>query len=286
MTVKYKLGATIPVAQYANLLPEVEVEADSLEDAERQVLPYIEDFFNKYAEGNKKIGAAKNALSKTRVLYKDIFGNEIFYDDSAHVYTNTLGEIYLSGSQFAARFEKPFDAQKISELMIAKHKLAPADAQKIQDMWSLKATASASYGTAIHAALELYGKYKDLAESVEKETHLHDNHTLNRAVVAFYKDHPDTTNVGYECLVVDHAMKRAGRIDRLEYDKDGSVYVADFKTNYDINKSLNKYWQQLSFYAAILKANKLKVRGLKIYHWDDYKWDTIVGDVIDIDRAK
>jgi len=61
------------------------------------------------------------------------------------------------------------------------------------------------------------------------------------------------------------------------------VYITDFKTNFDINKNLKKYWLQLSFYAAILKANGMTVKGLKIYHYTGEKWDTIPGEVIDID---
>lgn len=281
--IKYTLTAVVPVAQYANLQPQIQVEAESIEEAEKMVLPYIEDFFNKYSDGDKKIGSAKIVKSKTRNLETDIFGNQIYYDDSLHQYTNALGEIYLSGSKFAEQFEKPFDAKKISDLMATKHKLNKEDAQKIQDMWSLKALASASYGTAIHAALELYGKYRDLAEQMQKETHIHDNNSLNRAVELFYADHPDTKNVKYECLIVDHAKKRAGRIDRLEKNSDG-VYVTDFKTNFDLEKALDKYWMQLSFYAAILEANGMKVKGLKIYHWNDKEWRTLENKVIKIDK--
>lgn len=281
--VKYTLTAVVPVAQYANLQPQIQVEAESIEEAEKQVLPYIEDFFNKYSDGDKKIGAAKLIKSKTRSLEKDIFGNEIFYDDVLHQYTNSLGEIYMSGSKYAEQFEKPFNSQDIADKIVAKHKLSRSEAAKIQEMWELKSRASASYGTAIHAALELYGKYKDLAESIDKITHIHDNNSLNRAVQLFYSDHPDTKNVKNECLIVDHSKKRAGRIDRLEYDKDG-VYVTDFKTNYDIQKSLKKYWLQLSFYASILEANGLHVKGLKIYHWNDIEWTTIDHEVIDIDK--
>ena len=105
--VKYTLTAVVPVAQYANLQPAIEVEADSIEDAEKQVLPYIESFFNKYSEKHK-IGAEKRAASPDRLLLKDIFGNEIFYDDKKHEYSNALGEVYLSGSQFAK--EEEFDS--------------------------------------------------------------------------------------------------------------------------------------------------------------------------------
>ena len=220
-------------------------------------------------------------------LVKDIFGNEIFYDDTLHQYTNALGEVYLSGSQYAGQFESPFDAEMISGKMANKFGLSSDEAESIRDMWALKAEASASFGTAIHAALELYGKYKWLAEKVDKETHFHDNPVLKQAVSSFYSEYPNLDGVRYESLVVDHKMKRAGRIDRLEYCvEDDSWYITDFKSNTDIKKSLKKYWKQLSFYAAILIANGCKVKGLKIYHYTGDKWDTIVGDVINIDEVK
>lgn len=222
--------------------------------------------------------------SETAYLVKDIFGNEIFYDDVKHQYTNSLGEVYLSGSAYAGQFEKPFDAEFISSLMAKKHKLTDEETQLVRDMWSLKGDASASFGTAIHAALELYGKYKKIADKIGKETHLHDNGVLNTAVVAFYEEYPDTDGIEYEALVVDHKTKRAGRIDRLEFDEDGGVWVTDFKTNFDVKKSLKKYWRQLSFYAAILRANGLTVKGLKIYHYTNDEWVTYKGEVIDIDK--
>lgn len=228
----------------------------------------------------------KNVRSKTAKLTEDIFGNKIFYDDAAHRYTNAVGEVYLSGSAYAGSFEKPFDADFISGMMATKNGLTDEDAQTIRDMWRLKGEASASLGTAIHAALELYGKYKQIADKLGKETHLHDNTILNKAVKSFYDEHPETDNIAYEALVVDHKKKRAGRIDRLEYNDDGTVTITDFKTNFDVKKSLKKYWLQLSFYAAILKANGLKVRELKIYHYANDEWTTIEGKVIDIDAKK
>lgn len=275
---------------------------------------------NVYIEYEKK---RKTVRSETSELVKDIFGNEIFYDDVSHKYTNALGEVYLSGSKYAEQFETEFAKGDISLAMANKaavvkkakdlgieipenhtansvlgliheveenyrpaYQEVSATADEIQKMWKLKALASASYGTAIHLALELYGRFKQLAESLGKETHLHDNTVLGQAVTSFYEEHPDVSNARYECLVVDHSKKRAGRIDRIEINEDKSVYITDFKTNSDIKKSLSKYWLQLSFYAAILKANGVKVKGLKIYHYADNKWDTILGDVVDIDKEE
>lgn len=281
---KYTLTATIPTQQYGNIQPSIEVEAASLDEAESFAVPHVEALWAKFGSKPLETNEMKRA-SGDRKLVKDIFGNEIYYDDVNHIYTNSVGEVYLSGSVFADKSEKPFDAEKISELMRMKNGLPKGSDQTIRDMWRLKADASASFGTSIHAALELYGKYKELGQSLGKETYLHDNFTLNQAVTLFYAEHPETKGIGYECLVVDHAKKRAGRIDRIEEDYEGA-YVTDFKTNFDVKKSIKKYWLQLSFYAAILKANGINVKGLKIYHYDGEKWSTITHEVIDIDEPK
>lgn len=282
---KYTLTATIPTQQYGNIQPSIEIEAETLEEAQAATYPHIEAIWAKYGTKPLETNETKR-ISSSRKLVKDIFGNEIYYDDDLHQYTNSLGEIYLSGSAFADKSERAFDGERISELMRIKAGLDKGEDQTIRDMWSLKATASASFGTAIHAALELYGKYKQLGESLGKETHLHDNHVLNKAVVSFYEEFPSVDNLKFEALVVDHKKKRAGRIDRIEIDEDGGVWVTDFKTNFDVKKSIKKYWLQLSFYAAILKANGLTVKGLKIYHYDGEVWTTIPNEVIDIDESK
>ena len=49
--VSYTLKATIPTGQYANIQPEITVEAESIEAAERAVMPYIESMFAKYRDG-------------------------------------------------------------------------------------------------------------------------------------------------------------------------------------------------------------------------------------------
>lgn len=52
--ISYTLKAVIPVGQYANIQPEVTVQAKSIEAAERAVMPYIETLFAKYRDGGVK----------------------------------------------------------------------------------------------------------------------------------------------------------------------------------------------------------------------------------------
>ena len=49
--VSYEVKAIIPVGMYANIQPGIVVQAETLEQAERAVMPHIEALFAKYREG-------------------------------------------------------------------------------------------------------------------------------------------------------------------------------------------------------------------------------------------
>ncbi len=49
--ITYTMKAVIPVGMYANIQPELTVQANSIESAERAVMPHIEALFAKYREG-------------------------------------------------------------------------------------------------------------------------------------------------------------------------------------------------------------------------------------------
>lgn len=264
--VKVKVGATIPTVTYGNLLPEFEVEADSIEEGLAIIEPKLQELWNKYVEAGKEL----NTKNGNRKLIQCFVGGEIYYDDATHTYTNEAGEVYLSGSQYAKQFEKPFDAQRIAEAMAKKANVKTED---ILAMWELNAEASKTFGTSLHAALELYGKYKDLSEALEKTSHIHSHPILKNAVESFYASHKEKS--GYEVFVVDHATKRVGQIDRLEILGDKHCRVTDFKTNGDIEKSLPVYWKQLEFYTGIMEANGWKCEEPKIYHWNG-NWKDLI----------
>lgn len=262
---KIKLGAVIPTVQYGNLQPEFEAEVDDSLALEtfKELEKRIQQVWDKY--GEKPL--TTNANNRKSI---DCFvGGSIFYDDDTHTYTNEKGEVYMSGSQYAKSLEKPFDMEKISQAMATKFGV---EAKDIQAMWKLKAEISTGYGTAIHKALELYGRYESLAESLEKTTHLHDNPSIKHAVESFYKAHKGE-NAKNEIFIVDHKAKRAGQIDRLLVVGDKKCRVQDFKTNSNIEKSLPTYWVQLEFYAGILKAAGWEVEGLDIFHYNG-EWTT------------
>lgn len=287
---KYTLTAVVPVAQYANLQPSLEIEAETIEEAQALALPYIEEFFNKYSEKHK-IGAEKRAASPDRVELTDLFGNKIFYNDKTHEYTNSLGEIYLSGSQYA-KDEEEFDADYWAEDIAKRYGLDKQAEEQIKSMWNVNSSASNSFGTAVHAAIELFGEHRELADKIDvdlktgerkkldaktdKNSSLSKLPILKEVVDKFFTKERLAEKARYEVLVVDHKNKRAGRIDRLVKNEDGTFSIRDMKTNYKIlKKEKDTYSKQLSFYGDILIANGVtlsKDKPLVLHHLKDGDW--------------
>jgi hypothetical protein len=256
---KYKFTSVIPVAQYANVQPEIEIEAESYEEAQTFVEPKINQLWDKYF--NKP-------PSNETVRLVDFFENEIDYNEENHLYT-WHGEKYLSGSEYAESFRKPFDKTKISTAMAKKHEV---EASEIIAMWELNAQISRDFGNAIHGALQLEEQYRALGLSMDKSS-VHKHPVLKTLVGGFVLAHTGEKAVS-EVLVIDHQAKHAGRIDRLQITGPKRCRIQDFKTNADIKKDLEIYWKQLEFYADIVRANGWSVDGLDIYHfngeWHNY----------------
>jgi len=282
-----QIEMTVPVLQYGNLKPTFKVK--SLRELET-IMPHLEAFFNKYAEKDGKIGAAKVAKKSGRKLEKDLFGNEIFYDEEKHEYSNALGEAYLSGSQYAK--EEEFDCEYWANEFVNTYKLEPTMKDEILRMWNVNAAASNAFGTAIHAAIELHGEFRGLADIIDqdlktgkrkilsaginKNSSLPKLPHLKECVLKFFNEQRSQEKAKYEVLVVDHKNKRAGRIDRLLKNEDSTFSIRDMKTNYKILKpERTTYGKQLSFYADLVIANGGKLSEhlpLALHHWKDGDW--------------
>ena len=277
---KIELGAVIPTIQYGNIQPKFEVEADTIEAGLAIIEPQIKALYDKYSD--KPLVTHTEALGSTQDDFVEVeafVGGKIWYSASRHEYRNDKGEIYLSGSQYASSFDKPFDAQSIAGKMATK---SGVPVQDILKMWEMKRDISNGYGTALHLAMQLYGEYHKHSEAFEKNYHIHDLAVFKDAVESFYATRKDEL-AKYEAFVVDHERKYVGQIDRLMFGVDGGAWVEDFKTNAELDpKKLATYWKQLSFYASILKANDKHVTGLRIHHWDGKRWTTIASEVQEV----
>ena len=204
-----KISLHIPVAQYGF------VQIDEVDEND------VERLYNKYAE--KSI-----SLSPTGKLIEAFCGGQIMYDEATHTYSWN-GEKYLSASEYAKSFDKPFDAEKISEAMA---KRDGTDAEDLRKQWQLKSDISTGYGTTLHAAIEMKEKYGEI------------HPTFKAAVDSFYEGREHEVSES-EIVVVDHVTKRAGRIDRLIVLPKQKCVIQDIKTGKVDKAKLDVYFKQI-----------------------------------------
>lgn len=259
--VKVRIQAVLPIAQYQDIRPEYEVEAETYEQAEAIAMERIEALNSMY--GSKPI--VKNLGDF--VTMETFTGEQIKYNEKAHAYTTMDNLPLLSGSAYAKQFEKPFPKEMILPKMEAKYGVP---AETIDRIWTANGDNSMAFGTVIHAAMENYYRFKKDG-CAEKEYHLPKHPTLRRIVESFpLKD----TDVIPEVLISDTASRYVGRADGIIVmdEKKKVCAIIDYKSNTDIAKDLEKYFKQLEFYAEILKRKGWKVEALGIWNWNGDEW--------------
>lgn len=262
--------AVIPSAQYANIQPAITVEVDDdIEEAKALAMSHIVGISQQYAEEGKALQGGTTSSNAKKV--ECLVGGSILYDPVAHVYTNDKGEVYLSGSAYAKQFDKPFEINAIAKKMSDK---SGVPAKDIIDIWKLKGQASASFGTSIHEAMEMYGKYAEACKKLGKEYHISSIPVVSEIVANFFKGRESEKAI-YEPMIVDHDRKWAGQIDRLVLTGDKKCIIEDFKTNADMTPAkIETYTHQLSFYKAIMESGGWTVEGIRLHHLDG-SWKTI-----------
>lgn len=290
------MTATIPTQQYGNIQPTFETEADTHEQAMEIALGQIKDVWDRTAPKPLTV----RSLDTSRPIGEELrcwaSGTRVRFDAASHTYSTSAG-IWLSGSVFADRYKGDFNTPVIAAKVAAKYDVEASD---VIAMWELNRDASATVGTAVHAALQLRGQFAHLSRAVKDgalESALTKNPILLPIVEGFFatREHEEAR---YEVFVADPQRKHCGLIDRLVIEPDG-LYVEDYKTNGQMDKTetikppfkgvvpntkLGAYWLQLSFYGRILRSHGKTVKGLRIHHWDG-QWITHEHDLIDLDAA-
>lgn len=305
------MTATVPVAQYANLQPGVEFdvpEGQTLQEAMDFALGEIRRIWNMVSDKPLRTREDESALAQAVSTAVELVcwasGTRVMFEPVSHTYGDGS---WLSGSTFAHKFTSEFAAKVVAGKVAAKVEprhdgSAAVEAGEIVEMWDKNAEASSLFGSAVHAALELRGKYGWVSRltkgSDEGATPKHP--TLKAAVESFFAGRENERAI-YEAFVADPTLKHCGQIDRLRImDERNHVQIEDFKTNGDLHKKvtvrapfkgvveatqLGLYWLQLSFYARILAVHGLIVDGLVVHHWDGSEWHEYRHDVIDVSEG-
>lgn len=303
-----KLGATINLGEYSDIRPEVTVELgakDKPEDARELALSEINKVWsqttNKQFTERVSTGPVGAVAMQKMKCYAT--GSEVDFEPISHKYYYN-GEVLTSGSGFASQFEHEFNKAMI--IPKSAKKLGVAE-EVVDEYWKSKADVSTTFGTALHQALEHYGKYYQLSlDDIDSKTGeskglgLHP--TIAPIVEAFFEGREDEVAV-YEPFIADIKNMRCGQIDRLLITGDKKCRIQDFKTNGNLfkqgtpktlkapyaflpNQPIGCYTLQLSFYKAILEAAGWTVEGLDVFHWDGSEWNEYELTPVSLDVPK
>lgn len=217
-----------------------------------------------------------------------------YFDPVGHTYIDENGEQYLSGSTYAGLFGYPFQADYQAE---RRAEILGVTKQTMLDYWASKGEIATSFGTALHNAMEHYGKYRELHLIDKKPLGIHP--TLMPIVEAFYR-HRHHEKALYEAFVADELALRCGTVDRIVLTGDKRCIIEDFKTNGDLGKSFGpknlkapadflpntpygKYVLQLNFYQSVLEEAGWTVEGRRIHWWNGEEWETIeVEEIVEL----
>ena len=242
---KYKIH--IPTSQYGFL----ECKGDRLDE--------LLDLHNSIAD--KPLARNNGAYIKIKTFTKET----ILYNDATHIYTDEDGNKLVSGSNFAKDFGKVFPKDMILPKVAKK---AGVSDDVIDSMWSDSGEAAAGFGTAIHKMLENYAKYRGVS------AYKLPNHKVMQDILTSCPIYEEKRELLPEVMLSNIERKMCGMIDILAKNKDGSYDVLDYKIVYNIQKDIDKYTAQLSYYAHILKFAGHKVNKLYLIVYDG-KWEKI-----------
>lgn len=272
---KYSIEATIPVVQYGNIKPLIEVDSP---EQEEEALRTIKRLWDKFGESPIK---EKTRLGKRIETFT---GEVVYFDKESHVYTDEHGKQLLSGSKYAEQESPKFDV----DMMAPKTANAwEIDERALRDIWNLNSQISNEWGSAIHSALEVAHKYYDIGAKIAEKKKLDENYILPKnpflrdVVTSFVEQFGHDAEP--EVVVSDVANGMVGTIDRLSISG-YNVHIGDYKTNNEMDpKKLSKYQKQLSYYAKILSNKGYIVDGLTIFYLDgEAKWSKVDLDVLPV----
>ena len=231
------------------------------------------------ANGNKK--------TEAKTVNSVLLGKSIeVQEKNGHVSL----EGYLSGSRFPAQFYAEFDEKQNLARMVDSYfpGVSEKEAEKIKEalleMWGTNGTASTSFGTAIHAALENYDKNHELGEKVrnyakkptkkDPEGVKSPNKALNRNPILkkIVDDFQEKFGGDYirfnEEFIWDKGLKLCGSVDRIKVVdlKKRIIRIQDYKTDADIHEKKYQLTDSL-FYDLTQGKDATMGKELLDYHW-------------------
>ena len=170
---KLTITAVVPVAQYSNIQPSIEISDVEVKEGTDFAMNYIKKFFDKYSER----GSLKEndiVLSKlTRKSFNED-GVDIEFEPVAHTYTYQ-GKPLVGATDFLKKFYKPFDVDTISSILESKWGIPQ---QVIRDLWEKNGEITSDFGNLVDKTLCYYEKFKSYGEIISSQQKEEKNYCL------------------------------------------------------------------------------------------------------------
>lgn len=291
---KITIGAVIPVAQYSNIQPSIELSEVTAEEGIAFAMNHIKELFVNYSEKGGLTEKEYNQMISTKISKKSF--NEdlsIDFDPVAHRYTFNTTPL-LGATTYVDKLYKPFDTENVAK---ACEKSWGVSAELIKELWESSGESASEYGNRIHKAIENYEKYREVGAIIQEKKSLEYNYALpshpdlrnivlgfenikkipgkvySEALISWVEQgicgHADVVNVLDEekkiCRIGDiKANIKAEEIDKTKYK---IISDDEILKNLPANK-LSKCQIQMSIYANMLQAKGWTVEGLDAWYYD------------------
>lgn len=256
------------------------------------------------SEGPSTVNLENPTVYKSKVLGREITVGV----DNGHIYLPN----YMSGSRFPRKFFKQFTDEDKERVLDYYEREKGVKREEVEATWSMKADIATGYGTAVHAAMELYYNHHKVGDKIKGKDGVNKAFSKNLFFAHIVKTFVEDLGPGNylaEQFIWHEGLRFCGAIDLLEVVDKNTVIIHDYKTSSDVkskvyqekdspfkkdvdNTQLGEYWLQLSFYAYILKQYGINTKELQIHHLDPERlvqgkrpWVHYTHDVVDISKA-
>ena len=296
---KIKVGATIPVVQYGNIQPEIELSDVEVKDGLDYAMKHISSLWNQYSEKGNLTPKEISYSIKKKSFNEDV---EIDYDDINHIYVFN-GKELTSATGIVKKYYKDFDSISVAKQCA---KSWGVDESVILSMWDSNRDLASSLGSVIHKALEHYHMFKAYGQTISDKRGVDENYALPKhpllrdIILSFEEINKEVGLIVPEALITNVENGYCGHADViLIKDIDKKICrIQDYKINVDSESEsskdkalkpfdilpqnkITKYQIQLSVYANMLQKSGWTVEGLDVFVYED-SWKHFPLEVLNI----
>lgn len=193
---------------------------------EKEVSEPVSDATNDPAASQ---GASTMNLKNPTVYRSKVLGREITVGvDNGHIYLPH----YMSGSRFPRKFFKQFTDEDKERVLDYYEREKDVKREDVEKTWEMKADIATGYGTAVHAALELYYGHNKVGDKIKGKDGVNKAFSKNPFFAHIVKCAVEDLGPGNylpEQFIWHEGLRFCGAIDLLQVVDKNTVIVHDWK---------------------------------------------------------